>query len=32
VGAGQLYFPDWFKDIMTAGFQVEPVTETVLAV
>jgi hypothetical protein len=32
VNAGRLYFPEWFKDIGTAGFQVEPVTETVLAV
>jgi hypothetical protein len=31
VNAGQLFFPEWFKDIRTAGFQVEPVTETVLA-
>ena len=31
VAAGELYFPDWFKDIRTAGFQVEPVTDTVLA-
>lgn len=31
VAAGEIYFPDWFKDIRTAGFQVEPVTETVLA-
>ena len=31
VTAGELYFPDWFKDIRTAGFHVEPVTGTVLA-
>ena len=31
VTAGELYFPDWFKDIRTAGFHVEPVTDTVRA-
>jgi hypothetical protein len=31
VNAGQLYFPDWFKDIQTGGFQVEPVTGMVFA-
>ena len=31
VAAGELYFPDWFKDIRTAGFHAQPVTETVLA-
>jgi len=32
VDAGRLHFPDWFGDISTAGFQVEPVTGTVHAV
>jgi len=31
VAAGEIYFPAWFKDIRTAGFQAEPVTETVVA-
>ena len=31
VQSGRMYFPDWFKDIRTAGFQVDPITETVLA-
>ena len=31
VEAGRLYFPDWFKNIRTAGFEVDPITETVLA-
>jgi len=31
VKSGRMYFPDWFKDIRTAGFQVDPITETVLA-
>lgn len=31
VAAGALYFPDWFKDIRTAGFALDPITETVMA-
>lgn len=31
VQSGRMYFPEWFKDIRTAGFQVDPITETVLA-
>jgi len=29
VDAGELYFPDWFPRIRTAGFHVVPVTEVV---
>lgn len=29
VDAGELYFPDWFKDIRTAGFHVAPLTGVV---
>ncbi|HLW95209.1 MAG TPA: hypothetical protein VKS25_07535 [Solirubrobacteraceae bacterium] len=29
---GRLYFPDWFPNIRTSGFVVEPITDTVLAV
>jgi hypothetical protein len=32
VDAGRLYFPEWFPKIRTAGFHVEPITDTVLAV
>jgi hypothetical protein len=31
VDAGELYFPDWFGDIRTAGFIVVPVTGVVHA-
>jgi hypothetical protein len=30
--SGRLTFPDWFADIRTSGFVVEPITDTVLAV
>jgi len=32
VDGGRLYFPDWFPAIRTAGFQVAPITDAVLAV
>ncbi len=31
VDSGRMYFPEWFKDIRTSGYQVDPITETVLA-
>ena len=31
VQSGRMYFPDWFADIRTAGFQVDPITDTILA-
>ena len=31
VAAGELYFPEWFDRIRTAGFEVRAVTETVTA-
>ena len=31
VQSGRMYFPDWFKDIRTAGFQADPIADAVLA-
>ena len=29
VDGGRMYFPEWFKDIRTSGYAVEPITVTV---
>jgi hypothetical protein len=31
VNSGRMYFPDWFPQIRTAGFEVRAITETIAA-